>query len=69
MDKKNSFDIGDDVFNPRRPAGQPERTTAEAIDEDTEGHVIRTYPKVAEDDDLECRRPLDDEAEERIRRI
>lgn len=69
MDKKTKFDIGDDIFNPRRPAGQPERVGPDAFEEDTEAHVVRTYPKAVEDDELECRRPLDDESEERMRRI
>lgn len=67
MEKKQKFDIGDDIFNPRHPAHHPERDAAEAF-EDTEGHVIRTYPKAA-DDELDVRRHGLDDDEDRRNRI
>lgn len=67
MAKKQKFDIGDDIFNPRRPAAHPERDDTEAF-EDTEGHVIRTYPRVTGDDELEVRKHgLDDDDDRRNR--
>lgn len=68
MEKKQKFDIGDDIFNPRRPATQPERNATEAF-EDTEGHVIRTYPKVTEDPELDVRRRGLEDDEDRRNRI
>lgn len=68
MEKKQKFDIGDDIFNPRRPANHPERDAAEAF-EDTEGHLIRTYPKAVGDEDLEVRRHGLDDDEDRRNRI
>lgn len=71
MEKKQKFDIGDDIFNPRRPANHPERDAVEAF-EDTEGHVIRThrtYPKGAPDDELEVRRHGLGEDDDRRNRI
>lgn len=91
MDKKQNFDIGDDIFNPRRPADRKfkapfagdedteahargivaaERKRLLATDdtEDTEGHVLRTYPKVAGDEELEVRKfGLEEEGERRSR--
>ena len=67
MTEKQKFDIGDDIFNPRRPANHPRRGAFEAF-EDTEGHVIRTYPKVA-DDELEVRKHGLEDDEDRRNRI
>jgi len=70
MDKKSQFNIGDDIFNPRRPAGMPERIAPEAFEEDTEGHAIQTHTfPAAVDDELDCRIPISAEEEERIRRL
>lgn len=67
MEKKQKFDIGDDIFTPRRPASHPERDAVEAF-EDTEGHVIRTYPR-AVDDELEVRKHGFEDDEDRRNRI